>query len=188
MDRRAVEKFNRYWENLYRVVPEARAQAVKAMGEAAQRELNAQIGKADLEADAKGTVQSWQELRLGSLGGYAALTPRGGEKMRTSRRGFLGRIGFTKPKTWKGTQVTTKMVTKWLEKGHGVRKADTRGDYSWSEARKKRNRRSAGYNPSTGMIYVKGRMFYSWTKLKAGELALKAAEQTLSAIADEVDF
>lgn len=36
--------------------------------------------------------------------------------------------------------------------------------------------------------YVKGRQFYSWTKAKALELALKAADRVLSRIADEVDY
>ena len=175
LDRRMVEKFNQYWEKLYRVVPEARAQAVKAMGEAAQRQLNAQIGKADLEADAKGTVQSWQELRLGSGGGYAALSPQ------------KGNPSGGRPKSWHGKAVTVKQVTKWLERGHGARKPDPQKAYAWSTARKNRSRRS-GLNTATGLRYVKGRMFYSWTKLKVGELALKAAEQTLSTIADEVDY
>lgn len=184
LDRQEIRRFNRFWEDLLEDFPEARAVAVKTMGESVRRDLDAQIGKADLEADAKGTVRSWQELRLGSLGGYAAVTPRGGEKMRTSRRGFLGRLGFTKPKTWKGTKVTTRMVTKWLEKGHGVRKADTRKDYAWSTARKNRNRRS-GLNTATGLRYVKGRMFYSWTKMKALEHALDAANEALEIFAEE---
>lgn len=185
LNRQAIQRFNSYWEDLMEEFPEAKAEAVRTMGQAAQRELNAQIRKADLEEDAKGTVISWQNLRFGSRGGYAAVTPRGGETMRTSRGGFLGKLGFTKPKKWKGTKVTTKMVTKWLEQGHGVRKADTRKDYAWSENRKKRNRRSAGYNPSTGMVFVKGRMFYSWTKMRALDLALDAANNALERFAEK---
>ncbi len=164
--------------------PEARAEAVRTMGQAAQRELNAQIRRADLEEDAKGTVISWQKLRFGSWGGYAAVTPLGRETMRTSRGGFLGKLGFTKPKKWKGTKVTTKMVTKWLERGHGVRTPDTTKAYAWSERRKKRNRKS-GVNGATGLRYVKGRMFYSWTKMKALDLALDAANNALERFAEK---
>lgn len=172
LDRRALERFNRFWEDLYQVVPEARAQAVKAMGEAAQRELNAQIGKADLEADAKGTVRSWQELRFGSKGGYAALTPRRASPL------CLGR----KPKSWNGETVTVKQITKWLERGHGVRRPAPGSDRKWVRVGR------SGLNKHTGVRYVKGRMFYSWTRLKAGELALKAADRVLSLLSDEVDY
>ena len=177
MDRREVRKFNSCWDDLFRAVPEARAQAVATMGQAARQELNAQIGKADLETDAKGTVSSWQELRLGSKGGYAALSAIKASPYRAGK----------KPKSWKGTPVTVKQVTKWLERGHGVRKPDTTKDYAWSQSRKNRNRR-AGWNAATGRSYVKGRMFYSWTKTRATELALKAADQVLSKIADEVEY
>ena len=179
LDRQEIRKFNSYWDALFKVVPEARTQAVETMGKAAQQELNAQIGKAALETDAKGTVSSWQELRLGSEGGYAAISPKAYKWSYDHGKG--------KPKFWKSVRVSTRMVTKWLERGHGVRKPDTTKDYAWSQRRKNRNRR-AGLNVATGRRYVKGRMFYSWTKMKATELALKAADQVLSKIADEVDY
>ena len=65
-----------------------------------------------------------------------------------------------------------------------MRKADTRKDYAWSTARKNRNRRS-GLNTATGLRYVKGRMFYSWTKMKALEHALDAANEALEIFAEE---
>lgn len=173
LDRQAVQKFNSYWEDLMEEFPEARAMAVRTMGEAAQRELNAQIGKADLETDAKDIVVSWQELRLGSKGGYAALSAIKASPYR----------GGKKPKSWNGTVVTVRQITRWLERGHGVRKPDTTKDYAWSERRKNRNRR-AGLNVSTGLRYVKGRMFYSWTKTKATDLALKAANSALERFAE----
>ncbi len=174
LDRKAVQKFYSYWEDLMEDFPEARAVAVKAMGEATKRDLDAQICRADLEADAKGTVRSWQELRFGSRGGYAALTPQKASPVRTGK----------KPKSWHGQAVTVKQVTKWLERGHGVRKADTRKDYAWSTAWKNRNRRS-GLNTATGLRYVKGRMFYSWTKMKALEHAIDAANEAMEIFAEE---
>ncbi|WP_283115566.1 hypothetical protein [Intestinimonas timonensis] len=174
LDRQEIRRFNRRWEDLMEDFPEARAVAVKTMGESARRDLDAQIGRADLESDAKGTVRSWQELRFGSRGGYAALTPQKASPVRTGK----------KPKSWHGQAVTVKQVTKWLERGHGVRKADTRKDYAWSTARKNRNRRS-GLNTATGLRYVKGRMFYSWTKMKAQEHAIDAANEALEIFAEE---
>lgn len=172
LDRKAVEKFNSYWEDLVEDFPEARAVAVKAMGEAVKRDLDAQIGKADLEADAKGTVRSWQELRLGSGGGYAALS---------AKKGYPS---GGKPKSWNGKAVTVKQVTKWLERGHGAREADPTGDYFYSKRRRNRKGK-AGYNARTTRYYIKGRMFYSWTKMKALEHALDAANEVLEIFAEK---
>ena len=73
-DRKKLEQFLHTWEPLFEKVPEARRAAVEAMGETMKQELDARIRAADLEEDAKGTVVSWQELRLGSGGGYAAVS------------------------------------------------------------------------------------------------------------------
>ena len=174
LNRQAIQRFNSYWEDLMEEFPEARAEAVRTMGQAAQRELNAQIRRADLEDEAKGTVISWQNLRFGSRGGYAALSAL---KASSYRPG-------AKPKSWNGTAVTVKQVTKWLDRGHGVKKPDTTKAYAWSERRKKRNRKS-GVNMATGLRYVKGRMFYSWTKMKALDLALDAANNALERFAEK---
>ena len=48
MDRARLERFNRFWEELLQAVPDARRQAVEEAGEAVQRELNTQIGAAEL--------------------------------------------------------------------------------------------------------------------------------------------
>ena len=48
MDRARLERFNRFWEELLQAVPDARRQAVEEAGAAVQRELNAQIGAAEL--------------------------------------------------------------------------------------------------------------------------------------------
>ncbi len=167
LDRKAIEKFNSYWEDLMEEFPEARAKAVKAMGQAVKRDLDAQIGRADLEADAKGTVRSWQELRLGSLGGYAALSAQ------------KGKPSVGRPKSWRGQAVTIKQVTKWLERGHGVRKPAPGSSRKWNRVGR------SGLNTVTGLRYVKGRMFYSWTKMKALEHALDAANEALEIFAEE---
>lgn len=108
MDRARLERFNRFWEELLQAVPDARRQAVEEAGAAVQRELNAQIGAAELADGAKGTVRTWQELRVGSKGGYAALSPGKGTAQ--------PRAGETQH-TWKGKPVSKKQVTRWLERG-----------------------------------------------------------------------
>lgn len=169
VDRRRVDEFNRFWEDLYKAFPRARAEAVEAMGQAVKKDLDTQIGAADLSAGGKGSVRSWQELRLGSKGGYAAVGPGKG--------GTGGR-----KKTWKGTPVSKRQVTKWLERGHGVRKPAPGSGRRWSRLGR------SGINSATGTRFVKGRQFYSFTKLRAVDHALAAADKVLSHIADEVDY
>lgn len=151
LERQEMDRFARYWEKLYQAFPDARRQAAQAMGEAVQKDLNAQIQAADLKNGAKGTVRSWQQMRLGSKGCYAAVSPA--KEVARPRPG-------QKQHTWRGDSVTQKQVTRWLERGHGT--------------------------PQGG--YVKGRQFYSFTRMKAWEHARKAADRVLSLIADEVDF
>lgn len=174
MRRQEMDKFNLCWAKLYEKVPEAKAVAVKAMGEEAKKVLDAQIQSADLQPGAKGDVQTWQRLRLGREGGYAAVSPISATPPPNADR---------KRKSWKGRPVTTRMVTKWLERGHGT---PTTGEtvLSWNQSRK----RYRHIKERTGMGFVPGRQFYSFTELYAFDLAKKAADRVLSAIADEVDF
>lgn len=183
LERKKIREFNEFWEDLYKAFPEARRQAVETMGQAIQEEVNARIAAADLAGGAKRTVQSWQELRLGSSGGYAAVSPRKGTVTSVDRGQSGSRV---RQHTWKGQPVTALQVTRWLERGHGVRKADPKGDYKYSKRRSQRWR--ALHNDSTNTDYIKGRMFYSWAKMKATDLALDAAERVLERISDEVDY
>lgn len=119
------------------------------------------------------TVRTWQELRVGSKGGYAALSP--GKGTAQPRAGEAQH-------TWKGKPVSKKQVTRWLERGHGTRRPAAGSSRSWNQAGR------AGVTRASAAGYVKGRQFYSWTKAKALEPALKAADRVLSRIADEVDY
>ena len=171
LDRERLERFNRFWSDLYDAFPDARRAAVEAMGQAVKGDLDVQIQAADLEGGAKGTVSSWQELSIGSGGGYAAVAP--GKGTAPPRPG-------QKQRTWKGKPVTRKQVTTWLERGHGTRKSIGLMGYSNGRIKTVPVRGRSGY--------VKGRMFYSLTKLKAVDHALRAADRVLSRIADEVDY
>lgn len=156
-----MDRFARYWERLYQAVPDARRQAAEAMGEAVMQDLKQNIQTADLTGRAKGTVRSWQTVRLGSRGGYAAVSPAKGSVMSRDAR---ARGGWkARQHTYRGLPISARQVTKWLERGHGTR-----------------DRGGAGY--------VKGRQFYSFTRAKAWEHARKAADKVLAMIADEVDL
>ena len=185
MERKEVDRFVRFWEPLFQKVPEARAEAVKAMGEAMAGEVQARIQAADLERDARGTVVSWQELRLGSRGGYAAVSPIKGKTVLSRDR--LASGTRLRQHTYKGKAVTSKQITGWLEKGHGARYAKSTGAYAWSRRRWNREWR-IGFNDKTNTGYVAGRQFYSFARLTAWDAARKAADRVLSKIADEVDY
>ena len=159
IERERLRRFVRYWDRLLEIVPEARREAVEAAGEAVKRSLDAQIQRADLiSGEAKGRVSSWQRIRLGSGGGWAAVSPTKGTVYSWDQRaGFGARV---RQHTWHGKPVTARQVTTWLERGHGVR-------------------------PSG---YVTGRQFYAWTRDDAQPIALKVADKVLCRIADEVDF
>lgn len=169
MELKQLEQFEKKWEKLYQAFPEARAKAVEAMGEAAFQELGRQISASDLQSGAKPHVRSWQEVRRGSKGGYAALSPRKGDKpMSGGRR-----------QTWKGRNVTMLQGTRWLERGHGVRKPAPGSMRRWNRYTR------AGLNVRTGTRFIKGRQFYSRTRSRATDIALDAADALLSRIAEE---
>ena len=159
IERERLRRFVQYWDRLLEIVPEARREAVESAGEAVKRLLDAQIQRADLSSgEAKGRVISWQRIRLGSGGGWAAISPTKGTVYSWDQRaGFGARV---RQHTWHRKPVTARQVTTWLERGHGVR-------------------------PSG---YVTGRQFYAWTRDDAQQIALKAADKVLCRIADEVDF
>ena len=170
LERQQMDAFARYWEDLFEEFPEARRQAVERMGETVQKDLNARIQISDLNHAAKGTVKSWQEVRLGSRGGYAAIAPKKGTAS--------PRVG-QKQHTWKDRPITQKQVTRWLERGHGT---PSTGKKVWSYNKRTKTLHRVHERRGTG--YVKGRLFYSWTRMKAWEHARDAANDLLESIAD----
>lgn len=156
-----LERFTRYWEDMLKEFPEARRSAVTAMGEAVRKEVRAQVGARGV-TDESGHVSEWQELRIGSAGGYAAVSAKNVESPHKKR-------------TYRGKTVSGAQVTAWLERGHGVPKL--------------RKRRWAGYGPNGKIAgsksYVDGFYFYSWTKQRATDIALKAADRVLCMFSDE---
>lgn len=170
MQRKEMDKFVQYWEDLFEEFPEARRRASEAMGEAAKKHLDRQIGRSGFRGGADYTVRSWQELRLGSEGGYAAISPIKGIVLHQP-------AGLRKPKTWRGKEVTSSMVTRWQERGYGTRQPAPGSSRAWSSVK------SGKVRLCTNMPYVKGKQFYSFTKLRAFDIALKAAGQVLERIA-----
>lgn len=170
MQRKEMDKFVQYWEDLFEEFPEARRRASAAMGEAAKKHLDRQIGRSGFRGGADYTVRSWQELRLGSEGGYAAISPTKGIELHQP----AGRRG---PKTWRGGKVTSSMVTRWQERGYGTRQPAPGSSRAWSRVK------NGNVHVRDKKDYVKAKQFYSFTKLRAFDIALKAAGQVMERIA-----
>ena len=105
-------------------------------------------------------MERWQQLRMGSGGGYIAVSPVSDEAVQVTRG---------------GKNTTSKDVTRYLERGHGIRPPSGRAGRYVPRVR-------------SGRTYVPGRMFYSWAAANAEKLALKAADRAMGRIADEIDY
>lgn len=177
LDRERMRRFVQAWDDVLQMVPEARREAVEAAGKAVKQSLDAQIQNADLSSiEAKGRVSSWQRLRLGSGGGWAAISA-----MKEAVSSWDQRKGI-RQHTWQGKAVTARQVTTWLERGHGTRLTG-KMEVVLTRRKKIHERKERG-----GLGYVSGRQFYAWTKDDALDIALKAAEKVLARIESELEF
>lgn len=187
LDRERMRRFVQAWDDVLQMVPEARREAVEAAGKAVKQSLDAQIQNADLSSiEAKGRVSSWQRLRLGSGGGWAAISAMKGTVYSWDKRANFG--GRTRQHTWYGEPVTARQVTSWLERGHGFGK-DLKRSKAMEAKHFKYMYENKMLEPEQSRSgYVSGRQFYASTKDDALKIALKAADKVLCRIADEVDF
>ncbi|UQT47495.1 hypothetical protein M5E87_21330 [Flavonifractor plautii] len=171
MDRARLERFNRFWEELLQVVPDARRQAVEECKRG--RPEGAQ------HADRRGGVGRWGQGHRAHLAGAA-----GGQQGRLC--GPLPGKGTAQPRAGKRSipgRESPCPKSRSPVAGAGARHPQAAGSSrSWNQAGR------AGVARASAAGYVKGKQFYSWTKAKALELALKAADRVLSRIADEVDY
>ena len=148
LDKQRWDRFWSYWEKeLPGQIKSAKRQAAQAAGEAIRDEVARQVRSR--VNDAHGRVERWQQLRMGSGGGYIAVSPVSDEAVQV---------------THGGQKSSAKDVTRYLERGHGVRPPSGRAER---------------YRP--------GRMFYSWAAAEAEKLALRAADRAMGRIADEID-
>lgn len=150
-DKKELESFIRFYGRFLEKLPAIKTQALYAAGKAMQEEVRRQIQEQGVR-DSFGRVKRWQQVHLGSMGGYAAVRP----------------IKEHTQKTWKGKEVYSPQITRWLEHGHGAR-ANKYGYFS-------------------GPSYVKGYLFYSWAESKGVDAARDAFERELDRITDEWEW
>lgn len=154
-DKQDWDAFWRFWEEAIQRIPDLKREALEAMGKAVLQEVREQIPRRGVH-DPQGRVARWQEMRVGSKGGYVAVSPSPDEIVQVTRF---------------GEKTTSKDATRYLERGHGIPTPSGR-------ARR--------YVPriASHRTYVPGRMFYSWAKQDAQKIALEEANRAMDQLTD----
>ncbi|MEG1683393.1 MAG: hypothetical protein RR295_06145 [Oscillospiraceae bacterium] len=160
VDSRRWAAFWEQWEKSILSIPGAKRDALEAAGEAVKQRLDAEI--ATRHVGSHGRVQTWQASKVGSGGGYTAVSAIPGEVIRVSKS---------------GKKTTAAQVTKYLEHGHPTRSGHA-SKYADAQG-------LVRYSASTGKAIVPGRQFYSWTRLYAGQIGREAAAAILEQIKKE---
>jgi len=155
-EKRNWDAFWNKWNSVIRQVPDAKKRALAAAGAAIKKEVDKQIAGQGVHDF--GRVQSWQEVRVGSKGGFVAITPKA-ENIRVSAS---------------GSPTTARKVTGYLEKGHQTRSGRA-SDYADEHG-------MVTYNETTGAAIVPGRHFYAMARLQAGNIGRAAGEQIMKEI------
>ena len=164
-DLRDWQAFWRRWDKLTEEWPDAKRTALFEAGKASLTEVLSQINRR--VSDPRGRVNRWQELKQSSGGGYVVITSEKDEVVQLTKG---------------GEKTTSRDVTRYLEKGHKARTPSGRSELY-------RERLSAGKVVASGNagFIVRGRQFYSWAKLRAGDLGRDAAEKALQRLKSAIE-
>lgn len=106
VDTKAVSAFDHALNDLLQEFPEMRRELHEQLGALAKQEVDAAIASSGLQ-DTGGHVRHWQEVHIGSGGGYAAVRPQGGQ------------TGANSPGA----------ITNYLENGHNIRPPTGKAGY-----------------------------------------------------------
>lgn len=153
----------RYYEDVLKHIPDAKTQALKAAAEAVHKKLLENI---DSQIDDEhGKVKSWQEVTMGSYGGYSRIGPKK-EDIPNQYGKYYG--------------YNSAQVTAHIERGHAV--PSPTGKNKRYQPRFNEDRIVFGEN---GRVIVPGRPFYSDTKTEAGKIALREMEEVLEGLSEK---
>ena len=139
------------WQNVTEAFPDAKRRALHEAGKVVLLEVMDQIVVSGIR-DTRFHVRSWQHVRIGSGGGYAAIAPA---VVDVPGKGLM-----------------SKKITKYLDKGYAARRPSGRSKRYEPQLKK------VGIG-TTGNVYVPGRHFYDASRAKANSEAKKAAEKVL---------
>lgn len=154
LDKSGWDKFMAAWQNVTEAFPDAKRRALHEAGKVILLEVMDQIVISGIR-DNRFHVRSWQDMRIGSGGGYVAIAPA---VVNVPSKGLM-----------------SKKITKYLDLGYAARRPS--GTNKRYEPRIERAR----IGPR-GNVYVPGRHFYDSARPKANEEAKKAAEKVLAQI------
>lgn len=160
MNQAAFDKkqWDKFWDYWQDLIKEFPAAKTEALVTAGRAVLPVLQAQIDCRVnDKRGRVKRWQDIRRGSRGGYVAISP------------VLDQVSVNKTKD---RFVTAKDITRYLERGHATRQPSGR---------------SKRYIPRADSTYVPGRMFYSWTRMEAAKIALKAADEAMERLCNDWD-
>lgn len=163
-DLRDWQAFWRRWDKLTEEWPDAKRTALFEAGKATLQEVLGQINRR--VSDPRGRVKRWQSLEQSSGGGYVVITSDDDEVVQQNKN---------------GEPTTSRDVTRYLERGH---KARTPSGRSTRYSERLSNKVVASEN--AGFV-VRGRLFYSWSKLRAGDLGRAAAEKALRQLKEAIE-
>lgn len=147
--------------------------ALYAAAVAAQKEVRSEIDRR--VNDSRGRVKHWQEVVMGSKGGFSKVSPSKAQV--ANRRG-------------KYTGYNAAQITGFINHGHGVRAPSGRAKrYSESKYSEKlvHNERAKRKDFAGAYItgVVPGRMFYSWSRERAAAAGLEAMYEEMDRLSDD---
>lgn len=154
IDTTQFQAFSQKVEKLLKKCPEKRKELHERLAQMAQEEVNRQI---DIRLNGNtGKIKGWQESKVGSKGGYAAVRPIKGKM----------------PPNGKGNAYAYGHVTNAIENGHRVRMSDA-----------VLGRRRPG---KSQMLAVDGRFFYDAASKAMERRTLEEAEKLAQEITEEL--
>lgn len=161
LDHSELDRLCRWYEEALKCIPEAKRRALRAAAEAVKQELDRQIAiRLD---DSRGKVRTWQQVTMGSQGGYSRVGPT---KQEVANQ-YGKRYGYS-----------AAQVTGYLERGHAVLSP-------FGKNQRYQPRLKKAIFGSIGNAVVPGRKFYSYTRLRSSELGIAAMEDELDRLTDE---
>lgn len=161
LDHSQLSRLCRWYEDALKLIPEAKTRALRAAADAVKQELDRQI--ASRLDDSHEKVRTWQQVQMGSKGGYSRVGP--GKQEVANQYGK--KYGYT-----------AAQVTSYLERGHAVPSPT-------GKSQRYRPNLEKAILGSAGNAVVPGRQFYSYTRLKASDLGIAAMEDELDRLTDE---
>lgn len=147
-----LDRFIEQFDRLIEEIPDVKQRIYRQVGEALLKNVRQEID--NRVSDPYGKVKRWQDIQLGSKGGFVKVLPTDKSK---------DKWGYT------GT-----MKTYALERGHAVPQPTGRWKRyeTWFSDKLVYGRSGRGLDG-----IVPGRMFYSWAKMDSKQIALSIAEE-----------